>query len=273
MVSDQLGSCTEFDVLKITPEHSDPVQQLVATEVPCTFVVNGVEVATIMCTPTLLHEFAAGYLFTSGLIASAGELKDFHCDQKKWQLDIATAKDADLELLGKRVYTSGCGKGVMYPNIIALSSRYPLESDFSVSDELVWKCLKQLLSGSALYRDTHGVHTAAISINGQMPNVLVDDIGRHNAVDKVIGHCLLAGFDLSQSILLCTGRISSEILYKARRASIPIVVSRGASTHQSVLLAREMGVTLIGLARAGSFSIYSHHQRIIVSKSSAQSSG
>jgi FdhD protein len=265
MVPDQLGSCTEFDVLKITPEHSEPMQQLVATEVPCTFVVNGVEVATIMCTPTYLREFAAGYLFTSGIIGNAGELKDFYCDQIKWRLDVTTANDADLELLDKRVYTSGCGKGVMYPNIIALSSRYPLESDFSVSAELVWQCLKQLLSGSALYRDTHGVHTAAISINGQLLDLLIDDIGRHNAVDKVIGHCLLAGFDMSRSMLLCTGRISSEILHKARRASIPIVVSRGASTHQSLLLAREMGVTLIGLARAGSFTIYSHHQRIIVS--------
>jgi FdhD protein len=97
-----------------------------------------------------------------------------------------------------------------------------------------------------------------------MPDLLIDDIGRHNAVDKVIGHCLLAGFDLSQSMLLCTGRISSEILHKARRASIPIVVSRGAPTHQSVLLAREMGITLIGVARAGSFTIYSHYQRISI---------
>jgi FdhD protein len=264
MVPDQLGSCTEFDVLKITSGHSEQMQQLVATEVPCTFVVNGVEVATILCTPTYLHEFAAGYLFTSGIIASAGELKDFHCDQIKWRLDIATVKDADLELLGKRVYTSGCGKGVMYPNIIALSSRHPLESDFSVSAEVVWQCLKQLLSGSALYRDTHGVHTASISFDGQMPDLLIDDIGRHNAVDKVIGHCLLAGFDLSQSMLLCTGRISSEILHKARRASIPVVVSRGAPTHQSVLLAREMGITLTGLARAGSLTIYAHHRRIII---------
>ena len=264
MVIDQLGPCTEFDVLKITAGHSEEIQQLVATEVPCTFVVNGVEVATIMCTPTYLHEFAAGYLFTSGVIASAGELKEFHCDHKKWRLDITTEKDADLELLGKRVYTSGCGKGVMYPNIIALSSRYPLESDFSVSAEAVWQSLKKLLSGSGLYRDTHGVHTAAISLNGQLPDVLIDDIGRHNAVDKVVGHCLLAGFALSQSVLLCTGRISSEILHKTRRASIPIVVSRGAPTHQSVLLAREMGITLTGLARAGSLTIYAHHQRIII---------
>jgi FdhD protein len=263
MVSDQLGPCTEFDVVKIAPGHSSETRQPIATEIPCTIVVNGVEVATIMCTPTHLQEFAAGYLFTSGIITSAGELKDFYCDQKKWRLDIATANDVDLELLGKRVYTSGCGKGVMYPNIIALSSRYPLDSDFSLSAEVVLQCFKKLLSGSALYRDTHGVHTAAISLNGQMPDLLIDDIGRHNAVDKVIGHCLLAGFDLSQSMLVCTGRISSEILHKTRRASIPIVISRGASTHQSVLLAREMGVTLIGFARASSFTIYAHHQRII----------
>ena len=264
MVPDQLGPCTEFDVLKITEGHSEQVQQFVATEVPCTFVVNGVEVATIMCTPTYLHEFAAGYLFTSGIIASAEELKEFHCDHKKWRLDIMTEKDADLELLVKRVYTSGCGKGVMYPNIIALSSRYPLESDFSVSADAVWQSLKKLLSGSVLYRNTHGVHTAAISLNGNLPDVLIDDIGRHNAVDKAIGHCLLTGCDLSRAMLLCTGRISSEILHKVRRASIPIVVSRGASTHQSLLLAREMGITLIGVARAGSFTIYSHQQRISI---------
>jgi len=107
-----------------------------------------------MCTPTYLHEFAAGYLFTSGVIASAGELKEFHCDHKKWRLDITTEKDADLELLESGIHQR-LRQGSNVSKYYRTFFRYPLESDFSVSAEAVWQSLKKLLSGSGLYRDTH----------------------------------------------------------------------------------------------------------------------
>jgi FdhD protein len=91
----------------------------------------------------------------------------------------------------------------------------------------------------------------------------MDDVGRHNAVDKVVGRALLEGMDLSRCALLCSGRTSSDMLHKAKRAGIPVSVSRGAPTHQAVLQARSMGVTVVGFARGTSMTVYSHPERIV----------
>jgi FdhD protein len=262
MVTDDLSGSMNFDVVKVKDGKKEEVTQPVATEVPCTVVVNGNEVATMMCTPTYLKEFAIGYLYTSGMINSANEIKEFYCDTTRWRLDIETSTTIDLALLGKRVYTSGCGKGVMYSDIIMLSSRHPLKSDFSVNKEFLSKCMKWFLTCSPLYKETHGVHTVALSLDGEIPQFYVDDIGRHNAADKIIGYSLINAVNFSRTMLMCTGRISSDIIHKVKRSGIPIVSSRGAPTHQTVLMAREMGVTVIGFARGGSFTVYSHSDRI-----------
>ncbi len=264
MSSEKLEGYLDFNVIKISDKKREELLQPVATEVPCTLIVNGKEVATIMCTPTYLKEFAVGYFYSIGVINSSGDIVDFHCDTEKWQLDVKIATEIDIELLGKRIYTSGCGKGVMYSNIIALASRHPLESDFSVGKDFLARCAKWLLTCSPLYKSTHGVHTAALSLSRGLPQLHIDDIGRHNAVDKVIGYGLINAVDFSRSLLLCTGRISSEILQKAKRSNIPIVLSRGVPTHQTVLMARDMGVTVIGFARGGSFTIYAHESRIVL---------
>jgi len=264
MTDDQLGGFTDFDVISVRNGTAAETKQSVATEVPCTIVVNDSEVATIMCTPTHFREFAVGYLYTSGMISSAHEISGFCCDDTRWRLDVTTSREIDFALLGKRLYTSGCGRGVMYSNVIMLSSRHPLESAFHVTKECVSLCVKWLLSCSSLYKETRGVHTAALGMGGELPAFYRDDIGRHNAVDKVIGRSLMDGADFSRSILISTGRISSEILHKVKRTGIPIVLSRGAPTHQTVLMAREMGVTVIGFARGESFTIYSNSDRVIM---------
>jgi FdhD protein len=264
MAGEDLDSSVNFDVIRVKNNKKEELTHPVATEVPCTIVVNGNEVVTIMCTPTFMKEFAVGYLYTSGMIKSANDVTKFYCDTKRWRLDVKTVKEIDTELLGKRIYTSGCGKGVLYANVIALSYRHPLESDFSVTNEFVTRCVKWFFKCSSLYKETHGVHTAALSVNVEIPQLYIDDIGRHNAADKVIGNSLMNNsVDFSRALLLCTGRISSEILHKVKRCGIPIVLSRGTPTHQTVLMAREMGVTVIGFARGGSLTIYSHSDRIV----------
>ena len=90
----------------------------------------------------------------------------------------------------------------------------------------------------------------------------MDDIGRHNAVDKAIGDAFRRRLPMSSCALVTTGRISSEIAHKARRAGMPVVISRGAPTHQAILQARDMGITTVGFARGGNYTIFSHPQRI-----------
>lgn len=235
----------------------------VAAEIPLTFVVNGHETATLMCTPSHLKEFTYGFLFTSGMIQSADDILDWDCDEKKWRVDVRVKDFADPELLGKRVYTSGCGKGVMYTSVTELSSRRPVETHARISGQTIIKAMGWLARCSNLHKTTGGVHSAAVSVGNAMPEFHIDDIGRHNAVDKVIGTLLMSGRDMENLMLLGTGRISSEILHKARRLSIPVLASRGAPTHQSVLLAEEMGMTIVGFVRPSNFAVFTHPERIV----------
>jgi len=263
MTGDALGGSAEFDVVKIRNGAADTITQAVATEVPCTIVVNGKEAVTTMMTPTHFREFAVGHLFTAGIISKAEDIISCACDETKWRLDVEMGREVDLELLGKRVYTSGCGKGVMYASVMELSSRHPLPAGFTVRADRLTAAIQWLLSSSTLFQQTRGVHSVALSLEGALPDMLIDDIGRHNAVDKIIGYGLLNGFNFARSILLSTGRTSSEILHKAKRAEIPIVLSRGAPTHQTILLAREMGVTVAGFKRSGDIVVYSHQERVL----------
>jgi len=263
MTDEHLGPTAEFEVLKIGGGKAETLLLSVATEVPCTIVVNGTEILTALVTPTFLEEFAVGHLFTAGIINAASDVTGFHCDETRWRLDVETPRAVDLELLGKRVYTSGCGRGVMYANVIELSSRHPAAAGPEVRAGALITCMKWLLSSSALFQSTHGVHSVATSVAGDLPDLLIDDIGRHNAVDKIIGRGLLRGIDFSKCVLLSTGRTSSEILHKAKRAGIPIVLSRGAPTHQTILLAREMGVTVASYGRQGGIAVYSRCERLV----------
>jgi FdhD protein len=269
MEDSELGTQTEFEVVRMKNGSKETLTVAVATEVPCTIDINGAEAATLMCTPSHLKEFAVGFLFTSGMIQRADDVQSFFYDPIKWKIDIQTKRDVDFDLLGKRLYTSGCGKGVMYSGVIELASRHPIESNFTVTNEFLNQCMKWLVTCSPLYRETSGVHTVAISLGGTLPQFYIDDIGRHNAVDKVIGHCLLENLDFSESVLLCTGRISSEILHKIKRCGIPIILSRGVPTHQTVMMAADMGICVVGFARGGNFTIYTQDHRVLFDNSAS----
>lgn len=261
---DKLETSQDFKVVKIRKGQGREEHSLVATEVPFTIVANDVEVATLMCTPSNLRELTIGFLFTSGFISGIDELKAYTLDEQTWRADVMLERTPDPAILAKRLYTSGCGKGVMYSNVAEITSRHPLKDGFTVKAQCIPKIMHWLLTSSDLHRTTGGVHSAALSLNGKIPSHLIDDVGRHNALDKVIGKGLMAGADFSRSIIVSTGRTSSEILYKAKRCSVPIILSRGAPTHQSVLLASEMNLTVIGFARGGGYTIYSAAGRIVL---------
>ena len=257
------GEMIPYTITRYKNEQMFEEKTVVAAEIPLTFVVNNHEIATLMCTPSHLKAYTYGFLFTSGLIKEPQDILAFECDEKKWRVDIRVKNFVDPELLGRRVYTSGCGKGVMYTSMMELSARHPIDSNIRINGEKIIAAMHWLQTCSDLHNQTGGVHSAAASINGSLPRFHIDDIGRHNAVDKVIGTLLLNQADTREILLFTTGRISSEILHKARRLSIPILASRGAPTHQSVLLAEEMGITIAGFIRRTNFAVFTHPERII----------
>ncbi|MDY6933577.1 MAG: formate dehydrogenase accessory sulfurtransferase FdhD [Spirochaetota bacterium] len=263
-MSDQVdfGPSIDLDIIRIKQGKAIPDKQCVATEVPLTIITNGDEIVTMLCTPSHLKELTIGFLYSSSFINSFDDIKSYTLDSTRWAAYCELKKKLNPDIIHKRLYTSGCGKGVMYTNMNEISSRHPLQNDITISHDEIIEIARWLQHCSILYRSTGGVHTAALSEKGSIPGIHIDDIGRHNSVDKVIGKGLMEGIDFSRTALISTGRISSEILHKARRSGIAITISRGAPTHQTILLAREMAITVVGFARGGGFSIYSKEDRI-----------
>ncbi|PKO60901.1 MAG: hypothetical protein CVU24_11065 [Betaproteobacteria bacterium HGW-Betaproteobacteria-18] len=229
--SDELGTVFEVEATRYDAGTPTRVTLEVPTEVPLTIVANDLEIATLLCTPTDLKPMALGFLFSAGLIRNAAEVRDCDVDPMRWVVRCVLARTPDLALLDKRVYTTGCGKGVMYANVVELADRRPLESDVTVTPAQLVALADGLQGASPLYRRTRGVHTAALSVAGAMPQRWFDDVGRHNAVDKAIGHGLARFTEFGRCVLVSSGRTSSEIMQKARRAGIPVCASRSVPTR------------------------------------------
>ena len=257
-----IGSYIDIDIIKIKQDKILQEKQSVATEMPFTIIANDVELATLLCSPTQLKELTIGFLSTSGFIKSSKEILSHTIDTTNWVAYVELTREINIDFTRKRLYTTGCGRGVMYSSITEISTRHPIQDIITIHKDQIIELARWLQHCSQLYRTTGAVHTAALSENGMIPRFYSDDIGRHNAVDKVIGKSLMEDINLSRTILISSGRISSEILHKVKISDIPITISRGAPTHQTILRALEMGVTVVGFARGGGFTIYSHEERI-----------
>jgi FdhD protein len=221
-------------------------------EVPVWLEVNGVQVVTWMCTPDLLEELAVGWLAGEGYIASLDELKLRPCatDLGFW----ATVPEARIEAIrsqGRRtIVASGCGavstwlvEGGSVPTAAPCHALPPAAAALRA-------LFKELFAAGQRYRDTGGIHAAALT-DGAALLAHAEDIGRHNAVDKVIGAALLARRDLAGLGLLVTGRISAELAAKAARAGLAWVATPSVPSTLAVEIARKAGMTLVGRAVSG----------------------
>lgn len=185
--------------------------------------VNGQHYTTVMLLGKQEREFAVGHLFTQGVINRAADIESF------------TLKNhiADV-ILKKRVAKPA-----------ALSK---INSTLKVTKEDVFNCVRAVLK-SPIFAQTEGVHCAGLFLKGKKTICIAEDIGRHNALDKIIGHGLLQDVDFSQTLAGSTGRQPSEMVAKICRAGIPIIATKAAVTDRGVALADKYGVTLIGFVR------------------------
>jgi len=258
-----LEPLVQMDIVKVTAAGFAQETDVVATEVPVTIMAGATEIATLMCTPEHLCDLARGFLHTSGLLVRPEDFLGCEVDPAVWAVRVTLACDVEPEQLSRRTFTSGCGKGVMFASALELAGSDPLPAGFTLPAGRVQELANWFRRYSDLHHATGGVHTVALSVEGEDPELIRDDVGRHNAADKVVGRALAQGVNLARTVMITSGRISSEIVHKGRRAGIPVLVSLGAPTHQAVLLAREMNLTLIGFARQNRFSIFSAADRIL----------
>jgi len=251
----------KFEIVKITPEGMTGIEKGVSEEVPLTIEVNGSEIATILASPFHIDDLARGFLFTSGMIAEISGIRSLYVDMERFRV-VAEFEGNLKDFVFKRIYTSGCGKGVIFHNPIDVIGKTALSNGMEITAEKLVCLMKQFLSRQTEYCDTGGVHGAALASSEEI-YVTREDIGRHNAIDKVIGASLAAGTGMADKILLTTGRVSSEIFSKVLRARIPVIAALGGPTNQAVKLARVTNITLVGRLRGGRGEIYSGERRIL----------
>jgi FdhD protein len=226
----------------------------VVEEVPVALFVNGRHAATVMTSPTMLKELIVGFLLTEGVIKSLDEIEALSVDNDRAEV---LTKNPYKILFSKKTVLSGCGGSSSFLDMKKLPK---IHSDLTVTPEQISTGLKTVLN-SPLHMLTGGVHVVGL-IQGDQHLAIVEDIGRHNALDRVIGYAALNRIDLSQTFVVCTGRISSEMARKCLIANIPIIVSRGATTTLAVEIARAGGLTVIGFVRSDKMNIYSGEERV-----------
>ncbi len=249
--------------MKLTKTGSSSIEDIVAKEFPLTIVLNNQELVTLLCSPANLRYLAVGFLFSEGLLKSKDEIKRIMVDDRRGVVRVETEGDEELasDALFKRFITSGCRRGASFYSAADAQSQGKVESRVEISTLEVLALVNEFQYHSQIYRATGGVHSAALC---DTRNIIVfsEDIGRHNALDKIFGECILSDITTDDHIIITSGRVSSEILLKVARRNIPIIVSKSAPTNLGVRLADDLGVTLVGFVRGKRMNVYTHAGRI-----------
>lgn len=235
----------------------------VVREVPLTLRLNGREIITLLASDDALDYLAVGFLKAEGFVTRREDVISVRVDPSGEAVDVEAAAVDPLaeKLLERRAVTSGCGKGTTFTHAIDALQAKAAPPGPLVSVAQVRKLVQELLRGSDLYRQAGGVHSAALATPEAIA-IFRDDIGRHNAVDKIHGECFWRGIPVDDKILLTTGRISSEILVKAAKLGVAVLVSRSSPTELALELAARTGITVIGQVRGGGLTVYAGEQRV-----------
>jgi FdhD protein len=274
-------------IIRIQGDKSEVLEDRITEEISLRLLAEQRRIAELMCSPGDLEDLVRGFFYTNGFIRSADQIRRIVVNRATGSAFIELAPDVDagsFRLSG--VIGSACGSVLPVEEetgrqdeedagLVSAPAASPdpavaagpptsaplTDPGIRVASSHISALMEEFRLRSELHRQTGGVHAAALA-DRQGLLVFREDIGRHNAVDKVIGAYLLEGNDFHDKLVLSSGRLSSEILHKAAACGVPIVVSRSAPTDRCVALAREGGITLIGFARGRRMNIYSGGERI-----------
>ena len=250
-------------VLRLTESGKSTADDVVVREFPLTIVLNNQELVTLLCSPKNLDYLAVGFLSSEGLLKSKEDIKKIAVDDRRGVVRVETEVENKQagEVLFKRLITSGCGRGASFYSAADVGGQVKVESQTRISAREVFELVKEFQHRSQVFRMTGGVHSAALC---DTKSILVfsEDIGRHNAIDKIFGECILKDIPTDDRIIATSGRVSSEILLKAAKRNIPLLISKSAPTDLGVRLANDLGVTLIGFVRGKRMNVYANDWRL-----------
>jgi FdhD protein len=250
-------------IYKDAKAKSKSMNDTVVAEHALTINLSKKELVTLLCSPENLEYLAIGFLFSEGLIKGKEDLKEIVLNENQGVIEIAIAEHANIAKDGesKRLIGSSGGRGISPPFL----DHHKVESTITITPVEIFNLVEEFVHRSEVFEATGGVHSAALC-DTQHILVFSEDIGRHNAIDKVFGECFLKELPTNDHIVITSGRVSSEIVNKVVKRNIPILISKSAPTNRGVKLAADLDITLIGFVRGERMNIYTHTSRIVYNK-------
>jgi FdhD protein len=262
-------------ISKITKGKKEEIDDIVLYETHIDLYVNSKPLVNNICLANDLKELAVVFLYSIGIIDSIKDVNEINVNELESSIFVKLKEESkfDIEKLDvnpvSRVVDTACGITSPWRDIIKKSldetkakDAFTSKESIKVSSSTIFTAIKKMQTMTPLYRETGGCHGAAVFDIGGTPLSVKEDIGRHNAIDKVIGDMLLNRYNLANVFLTTTGRLTGDSVLKAIRAKIPIVASLSAAIESGIRLAFAYGITLIGFARGARMNIYCHPNRI-----------
>jgi len=249
--------------VRFTGDQPEAIDAGVIGEIRFTIFIEDRELVTLMCSPWQLKSLVVGFLYLEGLIENIDDLEMLRVCLEDRVADVRLAHGFP-DVPPRKILTSGCTGGVSFGKYLDQIEQFRVPGDDTrVSPSRMYLLLRALHNNSNLYRKSGGVHTAIfVERDGVAPRLVAEDIGRHNTLDKLQGQALLEDIPTHGGLIMASGRISSEMLFKAAIMGVPIVGSRTSPTNLALAVAESLNITVCGYIRQGSMNVYTHPERI-----------
>jgi len=235
----------------------------VVREVPVTVFLNDQEFVTLVCSPEAIEALVAGFLLVEGIVTERPDIRDIRIRPEEGLVWVETAGGTAPagELFLKRCLASCCGRGRSTVYFMNDANLRPVAAALTITPGRIRELDRAREELAAVFRATGGTHGAALC---SLERVMYfhEDVGRHNAVDKVLGRAFLDGVPFHDKMIFLSGRVSSEMVVKAARAGVPVIVSRAAPTDFALRMAANLDVTVVGFVRGDRLNVYSGFQRV-----------
>jgi len=239
------------------------IETSVVTERPLTLFLNGQEIVTMMTIGDHPDLLAAGYLFNQNMLRADDVITSIDHDEDLDVVVVRTERETDYEeKLKKKVQTSGCAQGTMFGDLMEEFEDAELNAQAKIHTSWLYALQKKINTVPSLYLKAGAIH-GCVLCKGDKPLLYVEDVGRHNAVDKIAGYMLLNKIAADDKSFYTTGRLTSEMVIKTVKMGIPILLSRSGFTAWGVDLARQAGLTLIGRMRGKRFVVLAGETRVV----------
>jgi FdhD protein len=239
------------------------VETSVTVERPLTLYLNGQEIVTMMTILDRPEDLAVGYLLNQGMLRPTDTLTAVEHDDDLGVVVVRTGERTDFESkLRKKTLTSGCAQGTAFGDLMEGFSAVSLSAEARLRTSELYRLLHRINTIPSLYLEAGAIHGCALA-RGEHPLCYMEDVGRHNAVDKIAGWMFRQGVSGAEGVFYTTGRLTSEMVIKTVRMGIPILVSRSGFTAWGVELAREANLTLIGRCKGRRFTVLAGEERLI----------